>query len=33
MRKIRCSDKTEFTNGFNTGTKAEFVGKPIDLVD
>ena len=30
---IRRSDKREFINGFNAGTKGEFVGKPIDLIE
>jgi hypothetical protein len=33
MAEILRSDKLEFINGFNTGTKREFVGKPIDLID
>jgi hypothetical protein len=32
MAKIRRSDKPEFINRFNTGTKREFVGKPVDLI-
>jgi hypothetical protein len=32
MAKIRRSDKLEFINRFNTGTKREFVGRPVDLI-
>jgi hypothetical protein len=32
MAKIRRSDKLQFINRFNTGTKREFVGKPVDLI-
>src|SRR5258705_10931480 len=32
MAKIRRSDKLEFINGFNTVTKREFVGGPVDLI-
>src|SRR5258705_2558069 len=32
MAKIRRSDKLEFINGFNTVTKREFVGMPVDLI-
>jgi hypothetical protein len=32
MAKIRHSDKLQFINRFNTGTKREFVGKAVDLI-
>lgn len=32
MAKIRRSDKLQFINRFNPGTKREFVGKAIDLI-
>jgi hypothetical protein len=33
MELIRHSDKTEFINRFNAGTKREFVGMRIDIAD
>jgi hypothetical protein len=30
--EIRRSDKTEFLNRFNMGTKREFVGTAVDLI-
>jgi hypothetical protein len=32
MEEVRRSDKTKFINHFKTGTKREFVGKPVDLI-
>jgi len=32
MAKIRRSDRLQFINRFNTGTKREFVGNPVDLI-
>src|SRR5262249_404317 len=32
MAKIQRSDKLQFINRFNTGTKREFVGKPVDFI-
>jgi hypothetical protein len=33
MELIRHSDKTEFINRFNAGTKREFVGMRVDIAD